>query len=262
MKNTEDQTENEDWWLDVFAESVNDCDTTKGSMKPDAYESEDLLRMREWELPGKPGGPASQVVTAVATYTELGGAATRVDRVDGVRRVVPEVLQPSGDESSPRTSGPVQQDATNRGGPRHHGPPPGLGKLGGACFPSASDEKPVRKSPVGGATRNKDVRSGPEHEYGRGGLMGPVSNPRDVQHEVKHLPPGGGARVEQQYGGDHYQRLHPEPIDVIESWGLGFNLGNVIKYVARAGHKHSSTATEDLTKARWYINRALAGLQH
>lgn len=44
-----------------------------------------------------------------------------------------------------------------------------------------------------------------------------------------------------------------EVIDVIEAWGLGFNLGNVVKYVARAGHKVNRA--EDLEKALWYLQR-------
>ena len=55
-----------------------------------------------------------------------------------------------------------------------------------------------------------------------------------------------------------------EVIDFIEDKGLNFNLGNVVKYVARAGHKKSSgksvdaKALEDLKKARWYIEREIA----
>jgi len=43
-----------------------------------------------------------------------------------------------------------------------------------------------------------------------------------------------------------------EAIEVIESFKLGFNLGNVIKYICRADAKGASL--EDLKKARWYIN--------
>jgi len=53
----------------------------------------------------------------------------------------------------------------------------------------------------------------------------------------------------------HYQALNPEPIDVIEGWGLGFNLGNAIKYIARAEYKGSKDA--DLEKAIWYLQREL-----
>ena len=55
---------------------------------------------------------------------------------------------------------------------------------------------------------------------------------------------------------DHYRRdTGHEAIDVIEAWGLGFCLGNAIKYIARAGHK--GDAIEDLEKARWYIDREI-----
>lgn len=48
-----------------------------------------------------------------------------------------------------------------------------------------------------------------------------------------------------------------EVIKVIHAWGLGFDLGNVVKYVARAGKKHSERAVVDLRKARSYINFAI-----
>lgn len=44
-----------------------------------------------------------------------------------------------------------------------------------------------------------------------------------------------------------------EVINVIEAWGLGFCLGNVIKYVARAGKKDPAKGLEDLEKASWYL---------
>lgn len=47
-----------------------------------------------------------------------------------------------------------------------------------------------------------------------------------------------------------------ETIDAIEAWGLGFHLGNVVKYVSRAGVK-SPNKVEDLEKARWYLERAI-----
>lgn len=53
----------------------------------------------------------------------------------------------------------------------------------------------------------------------------------------------------------YYARLIPQPMQVIEAWGLGFHLGNAIKYIARAGHKGSDTATLDLQKAISYIGR-------
>lgn len=53
----------------------------------------------------------------------------------------------------------------------------------------------------------------------------------------------------------HYKILSPEPIEVIESWQLGYHLGNVIKYVARARHKGEEL--EDLRKAIWYLQREI-----
>ena len=62
----------------------------------------------------------------------------------------------------------------------------------------------------------------------------------------------------------HYTLGKIEVIDFIEDKGLNFNLGNVVKYVARAGHKKSSgksmdaKALEDLKKAEWYLNREIS----
>lgn len=53
----------------------------------------------------------------------------------------------------------------------------------------------------------------------------------------------------------HYNVGRIEVIDAIEAWRLGFNLGNVIKYVARADHK--SEPVEDLKKACWYLMREI-----
>lgn len=52
-----------------------------------------------------------------------------------------------------------------------------------------------------------------------------------------------------------------EAIDVIEAWNLGFNLGNVVKYVSRAGKKAPSLMIEDLEKSKWYLEREIAKLQ-
>ena len=49
-----------------------------------------------------------------------------------------------------------------------------------------------------------------------------------------------------------------ETIDFIEAKGLGFNLGNVIKYITRADHKGSKR--QDLDKAKWYLDREIVRL--
>lgn len=55
----------------------------------------------------------------------------------------------------------------------------------------------------------------------------------------------------QHYGGDTTY----EAIKVIEAWGLGFNLGNALKYICREASKGG---TEDLRKAQWYLQREIA----
>jgi hypothetical protein len=51
-----------------------------------------------------------------------------------------------------------------------------------------------------------------------------------------------------------------EAIKVIEAWGLGFNLGNAIKYIARVDRK--GDAIDDLRKARWYLDREINNRIH
>ena len=55
---------------------------------------------------------------------------------------------------------------------------------------------------------------------------------------------------------DYYKTGGIEAIDAIEAWGLGFNLGNVVKYIARAGHK-TADSLQDLQKAAWYLDREI-----
>tara|TARA_R100001163_G_C5036430_1_gene175514 strand:- start:528 stop:746 length:219 start_codon:yes stop_codon:yes gene_type:complete len=66
--------------------------------------------------------------------------------------------------------------------------------------------------------------------------------------KVNHPPHYGGE-------GNTY-----EAIKVIEAWNLDFSLGNVIKYISRAGKK-SPDLVEDLRKARWYLDRFISNLE-
>jgi hypothetical protein len=61
---------------------------------------------------------------------------------------------------------------------------------------------------------------------------------------------------------DHYGgESNPyEAIKVIEAWDLNFHLGNVVKYISRAGKK-SENSIEDLKKAEWYLNRYVQFIQ-
>lgn len=53
-----------------------------------------------------------------------------------------------------------------------------------------------------------------------------------------------------------------EAIKVIEAWRLGFNLGNTIKYICRAGKKDQSKLLQDLKKAKWYLDREISNLEN
>jgi len=58
------------------------------------------------------------------------------------------------------------------------------------------------------------------------------------------------------YGGDTTY----EAIKVIEAWELNFHLGNVVKYISRAGKKDITKTKEDLLKAQWYLERYIGTL--
>jgi len=57
----------------------------------------------------------------------------------------------------------------------------------------------------------------------------------------------------------HYTAGGIETIDFIEAKKLGYNLGNVVKYITRSGHKGNQL--EDLRKAQWYLSREIATLK-
>lgn len=52
-----------------------------------------------------------------------------------------------------------------------------------------------------------------------------------------------------------------EVIDFIEDRGLGYHLGNCVKYISRAGKKDPDKELEDLKKARWYLDRRIKNLE-
>ena len=57
------------------------------------------------------------------------------------------------------------------------------------------------------------------------------------------------------YGGE----ANPyEVIKAAEEWGWGYEMcmGTALKYVSRCGKKESEDPIKDLTKARWYVDRA------
>ena len=59
---------------------------------------------------------------------------------------------------------------------------------------------------------------------------------------------------------DHYESDGIEVFDVIEAFDLNFNLGNVIKYICRAGRK-TFDPLPDLRKACTYLEREIERLE-
>ena len=83
-----------------------------------------------------------------------------------------------------------------------------------------------------------------DHDDLKGGLTNVVTGvPKSVDHPA-------------HYGGVNNDY---EAIKVIEAWGLGFCLGNTVKYIAR--HERKGKPLEDLKKARWYLDREIKRLE-
>jgi hypothetical protein len=70
-----------------------------------------------------------------------------------------------------------------------------------------------------------------------------VVNPQVAIETVNHPP--------------HYKTGGIETIDFIEAKDLNYRLGNVIKYVSRAGKKEGVDPVQDLEKAAWYLQREI-----
>ncbi|MBR0251123.1 MAG: DUF3310 domain-containing protein [Synergistaceae bacterium] len=60
---------------------------------------------------------------------------------------------------------------------------------------------------------------------------------------------------------DYYINGGIEAIDFIDAHCLNFNLGNVIKYITRAGRKDGEDALTALRKAQWYLEREIKHLE-
>jgi len=86
--------------------------------------------------------------------------------------------------------------------------------------------------------------------------MGAALTPIDLSKRVVTLDEG--PRPEYYGGKDNTY----EVFSVLEAWELDqdFYLGNVVKYLARAGKKNISTKKEDLQKALVYLQRRIDSL--
>ena len=80
-----------------------------------------------------------------------------------------------------------------------------------------------------------------------------------LPNSFKYTTPKPVLRPEHYGGSDNPY----EVFNVLEAWGLDkdFYLGNVIKYLARAGKKDATKELEDLEKAEVYLKRRIAELK-
>ena len=82
-------------------------------------------------------------------------------------------------------------------------------------------------------------------------------NDREVRVTIDDEPINGAVNHPNHYGGEDNPY---EAIKVIEAWNVGFNLGNTLKYISRAGKK--DFIIQDLEKAAWYLNREIDNLKN
>ncbi len=57
---------------------------------------------------------------------------------------------------------------------------------------------------------------------------------------------------------DYYCSNGVKVIDFIDAYNLSFSLGNVVKYIARAGHKQGEDKLTALHKAYFYLLHEMA----
>lgn len=94
---------------------------------------------------------------------------------------------------------------------------------------------------------NSAITQQPKNDYQRVENIA-LNYATDLVHELKDTTPS------------HYQGTI-QPIDLINAQNLNFNLGNVVKYVCRAGKKDSENILSDLEKAKNYINYEIERLK-
>lgn len=89
----------------------------------------------------------------------------------------------------------------------------------------------------------------------------PITTPKQIHDDLKHhfveFPKDYVVGSDPVNHPPHYKSGGIETIDFIEAKDLNYRLGNVIKYVSRAGKK-SSDPIEDLKKAEFYLKREIA----
>lgn len=93
-----------------------------------------------------------------------------------------------------------------------------------------------------------------EHYDERGVLVKPHETPAELGGVLSH----GASGHDPVDHPAHYTRNGIELTPTIQALGLGWCLGNVLKYLWRCGHKSGADELEDLKKARWYLDQEIA----
>ena len=86
----------------------------------------------------------------------------------------------------------------------------------------------------------------------------PVKPKVDLPVTLDEINALAGVTAEAVDHPEHYNQGAFEAIDVIEDWGLNFNVGNAVKYISR--YEHKGNPKEDLRKAIWYLEREIDSL--
>ena len=77
----------------------------------------------------------------------------------------------------------------------------------------------------------------------------------DEVHEIN----SEGAPSDMVHRPAHYCYSKYEPKDVIREWGLNFNLGSAVKYIARCGRKDDPL--QELKKAREFLGFEIEAIE-
>lgn len=88
-------------------------------------------------------------------------------------------------------------------------------------------------------------------------------NTKYCEYEAKGPAPSAGKNEvrDDVNHPSHYTDGKIEVIDYIEDKHLPYHLGNVVKYISRAGKKDPVKTLEDLKKAQWYLNRYISKME-
>lgn len=86
-----------------------------------------------------------------------------------------------------------------------------------------------------------------------------LSQPRPMSADQQPQAEEAKVAVDEVYNPPHYTRLNPQPLNIVEAWGMDFHSGSAIEYIAR--HEAKGNPIGDLKKAVNLLNRRIALLE-